>query len=735
MKKALRRAVFLAVLAGGWGHAAAAASPPFRVRITTDEVAATVSAPGGLRVLDRGGRPIWRDRLGEKLTFVAESTESGPVVYRAQVASLASEAKARELAAELGKRLGVPAQAHYHPDRSAWRVRVGEGSTPQELDSLVQSLGALGYQGVWVTEDAPLVERGNIRLVDAAWNDHLATQDVLRVVPVRSSDRLQVGEGSYRGVLDVMLDRRGHLAVINELPLEQYLRGVVPNELGPDLFPEVEALKAQAVAARTYAWRNRGQFREDGYDLCDTPRCQVYKGAGTEHPVSDKALRDTAGLVLTHRGELINAMYTSTCGGHTEDGRLVFSEESGSYLTGVPCYPERNQRRERTLLLRGREPGPALHDAFGRPLGRDLWLLASLGILQRDDWTQEILDDVGKPQEAAVWLDATLELVGKGSGGGKSYRGVDRRDLVQALVAQLDWAERARLRVNAADLDYLLDFPDGSQIRGGQRMGWALLLKDGIIEPLPDNRLQPTHRPAREEWVRTLHRIVHYYDADGLVRGDLRGARAGGLLVQVDEEERVLELAPQLRLVKSLRGVGYPVVGLKALVGDKIAFHTRAEPEGVEQITYLEVSVNPKSASDDRYVKRFEWVEVASREEIARRLASRIRGIGDLVDLVPLEHGVSGRITLLEVVGSLGKQLIRGFDIRQALELPETRFAIDRQRDAAGQVRTFRFTGKGWGHGVGMCQVGAYGMALRGEDFRSILHHYYTDVKLEKAYP
>jgi stage II sporulation protein D len=104
------------------------------------------------------------------------------------------------------------------------------------------------------------------------------------------------------------------------------------------------------------------------------------------------------------------------------------------------------------------------------------------------------------------------------------------------------------------------------------------------------------------------------------------------------------------------------------------------------------------------------------------------------VDLVPLEHGVSGRITLLEVVGSDGKQLLRGFNIRQALELPETRFAIDRQRDAAGKVRTFRFTGKGWGHGVGMCQVGAYGMALRGEDFRSILHHYYTDVKLEKAY-
>jgi len=725
--------VLFAVAAGAVAQAMAA-SPPYRVRITTDEVAATVSAPGGLRVLDRNGRPVWRDRPGQKLTFVAESTKSGPVVYRAQVASLASEAKARELAAELGKRLGVPGQAHYHPDRGAWRVRVGEGSSPQALDSLVQSLGKLGYEGVWVTEDAPVGKRGHLRLVDAGWNDHLATQDVLRVVPVLSSDRLQVGNGSYRGVLDVMLDRRGRLAVINELPLEQYLRGVVPNELGPALFPEVEALKAQAVAARTYAWRNRGQFAEDGYDLCDTPRCQVYKGAGTEHPVSDKALRQTAGLVLTHRGKLINAMYTSTCGGHTEHGRLVFSEESGSYLSGVPCYPGRKQNRERTLLLRGREPEPLLQDVFGRPLRRDLWLLASLGILPAEGWTQESLDAVGDPGEIAGLLDVTLALAGKRPGSGKAFRGKDRRDLVQVLVERLGWAERARLRVNAADLDYLLDFPDSSRIPGGQRMGWALLLKDGIIEPLPDNLLHPAHRPAREEWVRILTKVVRYYDADGLVHGDLRGVRSGGLVVQVDQEERVLELAPQLRLVKSLRGVGYPVAGLEALVGDKVAFHTRADSQGVEQITYMEVMVSPKSGSDDRYVKRFEWVEVAGREEIARRLASRIRGIGELVDLVPLEHGVSGRVTLLEVVGSLGKQTIRGFDIRQALELPEIYFAIDRQRDASGQVRTFRFTGKGWGHGVGMCQVGAYGMALRGEDFRSILHHYYTGVKLEKVY-
>src|SRR6185295_10910292 len=107
--------------------------------------------------------------------------------------------------------------------------------------------------------------------------------------------------------------------IINALDLEDYLRGVVPNELSPVSFPQLEALKAQAVAARTYALRNRGQFQAQGYDICATPTCQVYKGASTENELSDRAVNETRGVVATWHGELINAMYTSTCGGHTED--------------------------------------------------------------------------------------------------------------------------------------------------------------------------------------------------------------------------------------------------------------------------------------------------------------------------------------------------------------------------------------------------------------------------------
>ena len=73
--------------------------------------------------------------------------------------------------------------------------------------------------------------------------------------------------------------------VVNELPLEEYLLGVVPNELSPTTFGEIEALKAQAVAARTYIVRNLGQYKNEGYDICASDSCQVCMGRGTENSI------------------------------------------------------------------------------------------------------------------------------------------------------------------------------------------------------------------------------------------------------------------------------------------------------------------------------------------------------------------------------------------------------------------------------------------------------------------
>src|SRR5207244_3867411 len=103
-----------------------------------------------------------------------------------------------------------------------------------------------------------------------------------------------------------------------------------------------EALKAQAVAARTYVMRNLGQYRNEGYDICASDACQVYFGAGTEDPLATQAVTDTRGMIATYGDKPINALYSSTCGGRTENAENIF-EEKFPYLVSTICeykHPE-----------------------------------------------------------------------------------------------------------------------------------------------------------------------------------------------------------------------------------------------------------------------------------------------------------------------------------------------------------------------------------------------------------
>ena len=85
----------------------------------------------------------------------------------------------------------------------------------------------------------------------------------------------------------------------------------------------------------------------------------------------------------------------------------------------------------------------------------------------------------------------------------------------------------------------------------------------------------------------------------------------------------------------------------------------------------------------------------------------------------------------LKVIGAAGTATVKGFDIRGLLDLRENLVVVEPQRDRSGGLVAVVFAGKGWGHGVGLCQVGAYGMALRGSGYREILSHYYRGAKLE----
>ncbi len=151
----------------------------------------------------------------------------------------------------------------------------------------------------------------------------------------------------YRGEINI-LRQDGTIYAVNTVNLEDYLRGVVPKEL---LCSKTEAVKAQAVVARTYAWGHRSP--EADWDVRDDTGHQVYGGIDAEHKMSDDAIEATAGLVLCHNGELAcQALYHSSCGGMTESNFYVFGSQPISYLAGVTCGDPQNPWCKRSSYSR-----------------------------------------------------------------------------------------------------------------------------------------------------------------------------------------------------------------------------------------------------------------------------------------------------------------------------------------------------------------------------------------------
>lgn len=140
---------------------------------------------------------------------------------------------------------------------------------------------------------------------------------------------------TYRGKIEVVKSPTSadKLSVVNILPMDEYLKGVVPNELPPSF--GLEALKAQAIAARNYAIRPREKTYTQ-FDICDSIMCQVYFGAGTESPISNQAVEETAGLVALYNGDVITALYSSASGGFSENYESAFSDPRTNQFPATP---------------------------------------------------------------------------------------------------------------------------------------------------------------------------------------------------------------------------------------------------------------------------------------------------------------------------------------------------------------------------------------------------------------
>lgn len=132
---------------------------------------------------------------------------------------------------------------------------------------------------------------------------------------------ITVEKDMYRGYIRFLINNN-ELVVINHVNIEQYLYGVVPREMS--YTSPMEALKAQAVASRTYAIHNINKHAHEGFNLCDTTHCQVYNGFIYEKPTTNQAVDETKGILIYYDGEVIEAVYHSSSSGYTEDSSNVW---------------------------------------------------------------------------------------------------------------------------------------------------------------------------------------------------------------------------------------------------------------------------------------------------------------------------------------------------------------------------------------------------------------------------
>ncbi len=169
--------------------------------------------------------------------------------------------------------------------------------------------------------------------------------EVLVIRPAAKAGELSLDGRRYRGALELR-HKGGGLTAVNIVPVDGYLRSVVPEEMPVD-WP-AEAIKAQSVAARSFALASRGRHASEGYDLCTTTHCQLYTGTAAEKSASNAAIKATRGEVLTYGGKPIEALFHTDSGGMTENSEDVWGSHV-PYLRAAKDTPAKTMPWTKTI--------------------------------------------------------------------------------------------------------------------------------------------------------------------------------------------------------------------------------------------------------------------------------------------------------------------------------------------------------------------------------------------------
>jgi SpoIID/LytB domain protein len=330
---------------------------------------------GEFDVTDINGEPIFSGVTSHlKWRSLLDAAHGATFIYGVLVTACREESKAIELVEKLRRlypqvrmqRLGgqLVVAGQMINDNTKYRILAGAFETEAEAKKLLQKFTD-GY--------APRVIRekvkepfGKIEVYDAEYDFSSVIEDGFRIEP-RSEETtitlygVKVGSGfnwesmadrTYKGGIEIRVGNDARLCAISEIPIDRYLKGVVPAEM-PSGYP-AEALKAQAVSARSEVLAKIGtKHLNDSFDFCANVHCQVYSGITNEAESTNEAVAATRGEVMYYDDRICDAVYSAVCGGHTEHKRNVWNPPDEPYLMGR--YDLNESKGEHTKLDLSRE--------------------------------------------------------------------------------------------------------------------------------------------------------------------------------------------------------------------------------------------------------------------------------------------------------------------------------------------------------------------------------------------
>jgi stage II sporulation protein D len=673
------------------------APPALRIGLASDLPEFALPASGAPWIVSGGGETAAHPG---PLAFRAQG---GGSTVRLQTGAFSEEATARSAAADVAKRSGLEASVAFSAEKGLYRVRLGAFPDAAAAQDTLAKLRAAGIDAAAVTESSGAAA---LLLRDGSGRESVLAGGVAEVAAGAPGPAVSVGGKAYRGRLRVLVNPRASLTVVNVVNLEDYLRGVVPAEMGPKRFDEIEALKAQAIAARTYALDNANGFAAEGYDLCATPKCQAYGGIEAEDPLTDLAVEQTRGRIATFQGKTIHALFTSTCGGATEDARLIFPGMAAPYLAGVPCGEQ-----ERSPFDGARVPKAAR--------GRALTAL---------EWRGWVLERFAAARQekgrGGTWEEA-FRLAGlkpRGSAPASLSPGA----VYPAVLAGFGLGDAREVHLTKIDVDYAAGPPDPAALLAPDaRSAYETIsrLKIGEGAGLPP----PSRTMTEGELDGLLFSVALRLGGVVETAGRLARRDGGNFIVKTPAGRVEVPASTTVELARAVDGRYYPSSEVALASGDAVGFWKR----GTEVLALWAVA-SPGGGTFEKESAWTEWIRRVPARVLAQRLGARLGGT-EVRSIDVRRRGRSGRVVEATIATDKGSVALSGFDIRQALELPELIFTVEKAVAADGSAE-FVFIGRGWGHGVGLCQNGAYGMALGGSTYEEILKHYYPGIDVT-AYP